>query len=106
MSDLISRADAIEAIASASEEPNYQHEGEDWMDGLCQAEQIIDALPSADAVKVVCCEDCRHRNTWDNPKLTPQYYRCRKGVKFRDYGYVREDDYCPLGERREESEVE
>ena len=49
--DLISRTDAIEAIASASEEPNYQHEGEDWMDGLCQAEQIIDALPSAEAVQ-------------------------------------------------------
>lgn len=48
-SDIISRADAIEAIASASEEPNYQHEGEDWMDGLCQAEQIIDALPSTEA---------------------------------------------------------
>jgi hypothetical protein len=50
----------------------------------------------------VRCEDCRHRNTWDNPRLDPQYYRCGKGVKFRDYGYVREDDYCPLGERREE----
>ena len=49
--DLISRADAIEAIASASEEPNYQHEGEDWMNGLCQAEQIIDALPSAEAAQ-------------------------------------------------------
>ena len=51
------------------------------------------------------CEDCRHRNTWDNQRFDPQYYRCRKGVKFRDYGYVREDDYCPLGERREKNEM-
>ena len=51
---------------------------------------------------VVRCEDCRHRNTWDNGRLVSQYYRCGKGVKFRGYGYVREDDYCPLGERREE----
>jgi len=50
----------------------------------------------------ILCEDCRHRNTWDNLRFDPQYYRCGKGVKFRDYGYVREDDYCPLGERREE----
>ena len=50
-----------------------------------------------DMGEVVICEDCRYRNTWDNPRLDPQYYRCRNGVKFRDYGYVREDDYCPLG---------
>jgi len=48
----------------------------------------------------ILCENCRHRNTWDNQRFDPQYYRCGKGVKFRDYGYVREDDYCPLGERR------
>ena len=56
--------------------------------------------------EIVRCEDCRHRNTWDNPRLDPQYYRCGMGVKFRDYGYVREDDYCPFGKRREESEDE
>ena len=54
----------------------------------------------------ILCEDCRYRNTWDNPRLDPQYYRCRMGVKFRDYGYVREDDYCPIGRRREESEAD
>lgn len=60
-----------------------------------------DKEENGELVSVVRCEDCRHRNTWDNPRLDPQYYRCGKGVKFRDYGYVREDDYCPLGERRE-----
>lgn len=50
----------------------------------------------------ILCEDCKHRNTWDNLRFDPQYYRCGRGIKFRDYGYVREDDYCPLGERREE----
>jgi hypothetical protein len=50
MKDIIYRKDATEAIASAIKEPNYQHEGEDWMNGLCQAEQIIDAIPSVDAI--------------------------------------------------------
>lgn len=66
-----------------------------WEDGVkAQYEATIDA------VELIHCEECRHRNTWDNGRLVPQYYRCGKGVKFRDYGYVREDDYCPLGERR------
>lgn len=55
-----------------------------------------------DMGEIVTCEDCRYRNTWDNPRLEPQYYRCRMGVKLRDYGYVREDDYCSLGKRRED----
>jgi len=64
--------------------------------------ELIDMAIEAIKNEPILCEDCRHRNTWDNPRLDPQYYRCGKGVKFRDYGYVREDDYCPLGERREE----
>ena len=67
--------------------------------------EAIDMAIEALKNKPIRCEDCRHRNTWDNPRLDPQYYRCRKGVKFRDYGYVREDDYCPLGERREKNEM-
>lgn len=65
------------------------------LDELC--DMAIEALKN----EPILCENCRHRNTWDNPRFDPQYYRCGKGVKFRDYGYVREDDYCPFGERRE-----
>ena len=69
------------------------------------ADKIINAmdelLKQQIANEPILCEDCRHRNTWDNGRLVPQYYRCGRGVKFRDYGYVREDDYCPFGERRE-----
>lgn len=68
--------------------------------------EAIDIAIEALKNEPILCEECRHRNTWDNQRFDPQYYRCGKGVKFRDYGYVREDDYCPLGERREESEVE
>lgn len=76
----------------------------DWKNDNCDECNIFKAYcEGARRAKnsIVRCEDCRHRNTWDNPRLDPQYYRCGKGVKFRDYGYVREDDYCPLGERRE-----
>ena len=67
--------------------------------------EAIDMAIEALNNEPILCKDCKHRNTWDNPRLEPQYYRCGRNVKFRDYGYVREDDYCSLGERREESEV-
>ena len=76
------------------------------------SEIIYEAIKDSDGVdcyikrgEVVRCEDCMYRNTWDNPRLEPQYYKCGMGVKFRDYGYVREDDYCPLGKRREDGEA-
>lgn len=79
-----------------------EHDGFIHTHRFDKANQIIHDALSVDADKLVRCEDCRHRNTWDNPRFEPQYYKCGRGVKFRDYGYVREDDYCPLGERREE----
>jgi len=90
-----------EAIQVLEEEAEYLYQ-DDRPHNREAFDMAIEALKN----EPILCEDCRHRNTWDNPRLEPQYYRCGRGVKFRDYGYVREDDYCPYGERREESEVE
>ena len=92
-----------EAIAELTEwrEQMKNHGVPNWSAKLNALAMAIEALNN----EPILCEDCKHRNTWDNPRLEPQYYRCGRNVKFRDYGYVREDDYCSLGERREESEV-
>jgi len=76
-----------------------------WLKCTTNREDDLEAIDMAiESLKnePILCENCRHRNTWDNQRFDPQYYRCGKGVKFRAYGYVREDDYCPLAERREE----
>ena len=45
--DLIRRQDAIDAIECRFAEPDYQHTGEDWFDGMSSAEFEIYKLPSA-----------------------------------------------------------
>ena len=44
--DLINRRAAIDAIERRLEEPQYQHDGEDWYVGMICAEDEIYDLPS------------------------------------------------------------
>ena len=107
--DLISRADAIEAVADAiTEERSVMN------CGLDIATKIIKALPSdevqakciaeikvdaediytritglvADKVDVVRCKDCRHRDLFSCP--------------LADNDFQKDEDFCSWGERREE----
>lgn len=90
-SDLISRADAIEAIASRDE-----------TDGTVkvftgrEVNEIISALPSA--VDVVRCKDCK----WYLQKQKNLPYNVTKRYCNRMCTLAtEEDDYCSYGERRE-----
>lgn len=61
-------------------------------------ERAIKEMPTADVVEVVRCKDCKHRNTPD----CKMWYQC---VICGDYHHwERDEDYCSLGERREENE--
>ena len=48
----------------------------------------IDDAPTIDAVSVVRCKDCRHRDLFSCP--------------LADNDFQKDDDYCSWGERREE----
>ena len=99
-SDLISRAEAIKAINKATNEPNYQHESEDWCSGLFQAEQLIQALPSvsveskatennydcdlitrANAIEALC-HNCAYYT--DAQCKTDSGYWCESGAMIRE----------------------
>lgn len=80
MSDLISRADAIEAVRLESAKRGSLGRGDIL--------NILSALPSADAVEVVRCKECRHRDLFSCP--------------LADNDFQKDDDYCSWGERREE----
>ena len=73
--DLISRADAIEAVDRIKSTDNWQ--------GAVIA--LIGSLPSADAVEVVRCKDCRHHGMRDCPVwedvITEDYMWCYKGER-------------------------
>ena len=109
MSDLISRADAIEAVRQIP----YCERGRLYE---CDVISRLEALPSADAVpfdvqlqstreviarfaedriKVVRCKDCRwymddYMGTWCG--------------RFKGFHGTKEDDYCSHGERAEQTD--
>lgn len=62
--DLISRSALKEDIQKCKNEPNYQHEGEDWRNGLCIAEDLIDNAPTVEPEKVLIANV-----TFDEEKL-------------------------------------
>lgn len=93
--DLISRQAAIDALDVLCQEHRYKIPGkietysqynEAWQDALDRAEGAIGILPSADAVEVVRCKDCK--------SFSHGY------CKFHDAKFVREDGYCYWGERK------
>ena len=97
MSDLISRADAIEAVAQqwlfeASVGNPYVND-DDIGEYRKLAEELFEDVPSADADSVVRCKDCRHSDT--------------TGVYVEDVVYCKwlhtscvKNGYCHRGERK------
>lgn len=54
-------------------------------------EKAVSEIPAIDAVPVVRCGDCRHRDLFSCP--------------LADNDFQKDDDYCSWGERREEGEA-
>ena len=91
-------ANALERrIVEMASEPNYQHIGEDWKNGLCMAMEAVNEMPTVDAVEVVhgewislteCanagvyCSVC-HKKVWKE-----DYAWCNRKNKLRS-------NYCP-----------
>ena len=44
--DLIERVPTITRIQKIEEEPQYKHDGEDWINGLIQAEEVVRYAPT------------------------------------------------------------
>jgi len=97
--DLISRADAIELLTKiVFDEPPYLDS-----ETLCRlyAEEQINALPSAEAVQVVRCKDCKwwggNKNTEHNNHI------CNRALNQNVDYWTRADDFCSYGERAEQT---
>lgn len=92
MSDLISRVDAIDAL-------NKEYHGmvSDESMKIYQIKNWLSALPSADAVEVVRCKDCKYRR--ENCGMGD--HRWCDVLKMT----TRADDFCSYGKRREDGEA-
>ena len=57
-----------------------------------EAKEIVDKMPTVDAVEVIRCKNCKHRYT-----LSSGMSFCKKIFQMR----AKDDDFCSYGERRE-----
>ena len=107
MSDLIRREDAVEAVYEEfnyvychnceNDESDYcemcHRKSMNWSASKGVIEDVIKSLPSAEAVEVVRCKDCK----WYD-KFSPIHTKCRcKLAKW----WCNDKDFCSYGERRE-----
>lgn len=58
-----------------------------------KALRVVEESPTIDAVKVVRCKNCIHRDLAGVPPF--MYYYCKHDKGLSDV--VRDDDYCPYG---------
>lgn len=91
MSDLISRADAIEAMCR--ECGNLEEYGDCSSCG-CAEKNAIEELPSAEPVGVIRCKDCKHYK-----KINP---KAKSGMCYKDIvaSAWNDDGFCSRGERK------
>lgn len=55
--------------------------------------QIFDALPTIDAVPVVRCQECKHKNTTACPAYDAPFMRTSLRIKFCSEGKRKEGDH-------------
>ena len=94
MSDLIRRSDAIEAVmAEGRNVYTSEYANAERIIHEADAVEALSMLPSAEAVEVVRCKDCKHRYISGNG--TTRYYVC----DFMDAQYE-DNGFCHHGERK------
>lgn len=107
MSDLISRADAIDALMAWEEDSVWdeeclKHRGEPFWEA---PSDVVENLPSAEP-EIIRCKDCSKR--YDEEGECPMLFI--ESVTYDDDGYIEVDDifhdntedegFCDRGERR------
>lgn len=103
MDDLISRQDAIKVLTRKEREEfnDWERSGDER--SLCAKKAysssifVIYDLPSADAVEVVRCKDCKYQDKGENESESWNVCKYRPWLYFS----IDDDDYCSYGERKD-----
>lgn len=94
MAEYIKREDAISAVCFGC---NQQFSDEPCEPSDCSIRQAIMATPTADAVEVVRCKDCKYWGKHGGCIPHEHLHKC-----YRQYGAaMSENDFCSLGEKGE-----
>ena len=94
---LLKERDAIpltrtERYGFGVEFPN--HHGESMRGGIKKALRCMEQTPTIDAVPVVRCTECKHRD--------PENHHCDHPAGATIYFPRKDDDFCSYGERRDD----
>ena len=94
MSEYIKREDAIKELNQLW----FNMCGQEYHEGVDDAERVIKAVPSADVVEVVRCPDCINCH---KISITAQPVSIRGTMRCNlRGGVVKENGYCSYGERK------
>jgi hypothetical protein len=72
-----------------------------------EANEIVDKMPTVDAVEVVRCKDCIHRG--DSEECPMRYFETDRYsdvdgdviLDYIDHDYTKDDGFCDRGERKD-----
>lgn len=95
MSDLISRQAVLDypiRLDHYDEENGNRH----FVLGIESVMEYVEYLPSADAVEVVRCKDCKHRQTDECPMTFEEQIDITEYIV---HDYTQDDGFCSWGER-------
>lgn len=94
MADLIDRKAAIDMFQRMAYDDWNQGTGTTWANAFSEAADMIEDLPSADAVEVVRCRDCEHYFT-SNLEMAKNHGAECTMMRRR----TMPEDYCSYGQK-------
>lgn len=101
MRDLIDRENAMNEILLLMKDMKLTSgDTTVWQDCIIsptEAAHVLRWMPSADAVEVVRCRDCKYATEHDDTDGNVPYWTCSEWDSGTDY-----DGFCHYGERKEE----
>lgn len=95
MSDLIDRQAAIDVLEERLKANGYSNAA--LVSELNRSIGYLMRLPSADAVEVVRCKDCKYQDKGENESESWNVCKYRPWLYFG----IDDDDYCSNGERND-----
>lgn len=108
MSELIDREAVVDMLQRLAYDDWNQGVCTSWANAYSECADMVEGIPSVDAVEVVRCKDCKHR--WVNEHYGEKGYMKIKAMCSLDTGdpfelgrNAYDDDwYCADGERKDE----
>lgn len=99
MIDYIDRQAVIDMFQRNAYDDWNQGVSTTWASAFSECADMVEDIPSADAVEVVRCKDCKYQDKGENESESWNVCNYRPWLYFS----INDDDYCSNGEQKEEN---